>query len=251
MDPVSLGVIVAFTAGLLSFLSPCVLPLIPSYATFITGMSLSELRGDDADAFEMLRRRRTVLTHGLLFVSGFTLVFMLLGAGATLLGAMFAYYSVWVERVGGVLLIAFGILLLGWMRLPGAERDWRLHIASKPVGYAGTFFVGIAFGAGWTPCLGPVLGGILTLAATRESLAEGMGLLAMYSAGLAVPFLLATVALQHFLSAFARFRHWLPWVNRVSGVLLIVLGILLLTGTFSWLAALLTRYTPQFLLERL
>jgi cytochrome c-type biogenesis protein len=248
MEGHSIGFLVAFTAGLLSFLSPCVLPLIPSYATFITGMSVSELSETGLDG---LRRRRTALVHGLLFVSGFTLVFMLLGAGATLLGSMFAYYSVWIERLGGVMLIAFGLILLGALRLPGAEREWRVHVAHKPVGYVGTFIVGVAFGAGWTPCLGPVLGGILTLAALRDTLGEGMALLFVYSLGLAVPFLLATLAIQHFMSGFTRFRRWLPWVSRISGALLIVVGILLLTGTFTILAGAMMRYTPQFLLERM
>jgi cytochrome c-type biogenesis protein len=248
MDGYSIGIFVAFSAGLLSFLSPCVLPLIPSYATFVTGMSMTEL---SSTGLEGLRRRRTALVHGLLFVSGFTFVFMMLGAGATLLGSLFAYYSVWVERIGGVLLILFGLLLIGVIRLPGTERDLRLHLAHKPLGYFGTFFVGVAFGAGWTPCLGPVLGGILTMAAMRETLGQGMGLLFVYSLGLAVPFLLATLALQHFLAGFQRFRRWLPWVNRVSGALLIFVGVLLLTGSFALLAAHLTRWTPQFLLERL
>jgi cytochrome c-type biogenesis protein len=248
MDAQSIGILVAFSAGLLSFLSPCVLPLIPSYATFITGMSLNELSGEGVEGF---RRRRTALSHGIVFVSGFTLVFMMLGAGATLIGSIFNYYSIWVERIGGVLLIAFGLVLLGVVSIPGMQRDWRVHLADKPVGYVGTFVVGIAFGAGWTPCLGPVLGGILTLAATRESLGQGMGLLAMYSLGLAVPFLLATVALQRFLGVSTRFRRWLPWVSRISGVLLILVGILLLTGSFTVLAAHMMRWTPQFLLERL
>lgn len=248
MDGVSFGILVAFSAGLLSFLSPCVLPLIPSYASFITGMSMTEL---SFTGIEGVRRRRTALVHGLLFVSGFTFIFMMLGAGATLLGSLFGYYSAWIERVGGVLLILFGLLLLGVVRVPGSERDLRVHLAHKPVGYFGSFLVGLAFGAGWTPCLGPVLAGILTLAALRETLGQGMGLLFMYSLGLAVPFLLATVALGRFMGGFRRFKTWMPWVNRVSGAMLIVVGLLLVTGSFAILAAYLTRLTPEFLLERI
>jgi cytochrome c-type biogenesis protein len=246
MEPQSLGLLVAFSAGLLSFLSPCVLPLVPSYATFITGMSLDELR----DA-ETARTRRAVLVHGVLFVLGFTLVFMILGASATFLGSLLAYASRWVERVGGVMLILFGLYLLGVLRLPGAGREWRMHLADKPVGYLGTLLVGITFGAGWTPCIGPVLGGILTLAATRGSMVEGMGLLAVYSAGLAIPFLLSTVLIERFLTGFKRIRQWLPWINRVSGAMLLVLGVLLFTGSFSTLSALLSRWTPEWLSSRL
>ena len=245
MQAESLGLVVAFTAGLLSFLSPCVLPLIPSYATFITGMSLDELQSEGG------RSRRTVLTHGLLFVLGFSAVFILLGASATFLGALLAYASRWVEMVGGALLVLFGLYLLGALRLPGASREWRVQLANKPVGYLGTALVGVAFGAGWTPCIGPILGGILTVAATRGSVAEGMGLLAVYSAGLAVPFLLSTLLIERFLAGFKRFRRYLPWVSRASGVLLIGVGILLLSGSFATLAALLARYTPEALQKRL
>ncbi|HEU0076484.1 MAG TPA: cytochrome c biogenesis protein CcdA, partial [Longimicrobiaceae bacterium] len=190
-------------------------------------------------------------THGLLFILGVTSVFILLGASATFLGALLSYASRWVEIFGGALLVVFGLYLLGVLRLPGASREWRVHVADKPVGYLGTVLVGVAFGAGWTPCIGPILGGILTLAATRGSVAEGMGLLAVYSAGLAVPFLLATLLIDRFLGAFKRFRHLLPWVSRASGVLLIAVGVLLLSGSFSTLAALLARYTPDALQKRL
>jgi cytochrome c-type biogenesis protein len=248
MDGQSIGLLVAFTAGFLSFLSPCVLPLIPSYATFITGMSLNEL---GSAGVEGLRRRRTALVHGLIFVSGFTLVFMMAGAGATLLGSLFGYYRFWIERVGGVLLILFGLVLLNVVRIPGSERDWRVHLADKPAGYFGTLVVGIAFGAGWTPCLGPVLGGILTLAATQDNMTQGMTLLGFYSLGLAVPFLAATVAIQQFLGGMQHMRRWMPWVSRISGALLILVGLLLVTGYFTWLNAVMMRWTPDFLMERL
>jgi cytochrome c-type biogenesis protein len=241
----SLGLAVAFSAGVLSFLSPCVLPLIPSYATFITGMSVDELRAGSG------RRRHAVLVHGILFVLGFAGVFILLGASATFLGALLAYASRWVEIAGGVLLLLFGLYLLGALRLPGASREWRVHLADKPVGYLGTVLVGVAFGAGWTPCIGPILGGILTLAATRDSVASGMGLLAVYSLGLAVPFLLATLLLDRFLASFTRFRRFLPWASRVSGVLLMGVGFLLLSGSFTALTGLLAGWTPEALQKRL
>jgi cytochrome c-type biogenesis protein len=243
----ALGLAVAFTAGVLSFLSPCVLPLVPSYASYITGMSLDDL----VDARGTPRVQRTVLVHGGLFVLGFSAVFITLGASATFIGAFLHAYSVWVGRVGGVILIVFGLYLLGLLRLPGAEREWRVHLANKPVGFLGTFVVGVAFGAGWTPCIGPVLGGILTMAATSGSLGSGVALLAVYSLGLAIPFMLAALLLDRFLGTFARFRHWLPWISRASGVLLLVMGILLVTGTFTVLSGILARWTPAFLMERI
>jgi cytochrome c-type biogenesis protein len=248
MEAHSVGLAVAFAAGLLSFLSPCVLPLIPSYVTFITGMSLDELTAENA---ERSRVRRTVLVHGSLFVLGFTIVFVILGASATFLGSVFFYASRWVERIGGILLIVFGIYLLGLLRMPGAAREWRVHLGTKPVGYLGTVLVGVTFGAGWTPCIGPVLGGILTLAGTSGSVGDGVRLLAVYSAGLAVPFLLAALLLQRFLGSMKRIGPWLPWVSRISGILLLVLGVMMLTGTFTTLTAVFARWTPAFLMERL
>lgn len=246
MEGQSLGILVAFAAGLLSFLSPCVLPLIPSYASFITGMGLDELTGTRSSA-----RTRSMLVHGLLFVAGFSAVFIMLGASATLLGSFLFRHAIWIERIGGVLIILFGVLLLDIPGLPSLTREWRVHFANRPAGYAGTVVVGVAFGAGWSPCIGPVLGGILTLAATRGSVGEGMFLLAVYSLGLAVPFLAATLALDRFLSASSRLRRWMPWVSRTAGALLILVGVLLLTGSFTVLSALFARWTPDFLLERL
>jgi cytochrome c-type biogenesis protein len=238
------GLAVAFMAGLLSFLSPCVLPLIPSYVTFITGMTLDELTTRERD-------RRAVLVHGVLFVAGFTLVFVTLGASATFLGSLFAYASRWVERVGGVLLIVFGLYLVGLIRLPGAAREWRVQLADKPLGYLGTVLVGVTFGAGWTPCIGPVLGGILTMAATRESVRDGVGLLLVYSAGLAVPFLAAALLLDRFLRGVRRVGPWYPWISRASGALLLVIGVLMLTGTFTLLSSVLQGWTPEVLRSRL
>lgn len=249
MEGQSLGLLIAFGAGLLSFLSPCVLPLIPSYVTFITGMSLDELTVQDEG--ERQRTRRAILVHGSLFVLGFTLVFVVLGASATFLGSLFAYASRWVERIGGFLLILFGLYLLGLVRLPGGSREWRVHLTNKPLGYLGTVLVGVTFGAGWTPCIGPVLGGILTLAATRGSVSEGVGLLLVYSLGLAIPFLLAALLLGRFIGSVRRIGPWLPWVSRISGGLLVILGILLLTGTFTALSSMLAGWTPDFLLERM
>jgi len=240
-EPIGLGLAVAFVAGLLSFLSPCVLPLVPSYVGFLTGMTLPEMTG----------RRRVALLHALLFVAGFSLVFVLLGASATALGGALKYYQVWIARVGGVLVILFGLVCLGVVKAGFLDQERRLQLQHKPVGYLGSALVGVAFGAGWTPCIGPVLGAILSLAATSDSVSRGMLLLGVYSAGLAVPFLLAAVAVESFLEWFQRFRRFLPWVMRVSGVLLILVGLLMATGQFTSLAGWLQALTPEFLRERI
>jgi cytochrome c-type biogenesis protein len=240
-EPAALGFLVAFAAGLLSFLSPCVLPLVPSYVGFLTGMTLPEVTG----------RRRVVLTHALLFVGGFSLVFILLGASATALGRALNYYQVWLQRIGGVLIILFGLLCLGVFNLRLLSQERRFHLERKPVGYLGSVLVGMAFAAGWTPCIGPVLGAILGLAATSTDVSRGMLLLAVYSAGLALPFLVAALAVDSFLDWFQRFRRYLPWVMRISGVMLIFVGILLLTGEFTRLAGWLQGLTPDFLREQL
>src|SRR5262249_373296 len=153
---------VAFGAGLASFLSPCVLPLIPSYVTFITGMTLDDVP----------RARRVAFVHAVLFVVGFSLIFLALGASATLVGRLLNTYRVWISRVGGLLVLAFGLYLLGVFNLGAFSRERRFHVTDKPLGYLGTLIVGIAFGAGWTPCIGPILGSILTYAAPQ---AEGSG----------------------------------------------------------------------------
>jgi cytochrome c-type biogenesis protein len=240
-EPAALGVAVAFAAGLLSFLSPCVLPLVPSYIGFLTGMT----------APEMSERRRTALLHGLCFVAGFSLVFILLGASATALGRALNYYQLWLQRLGGLLIIAFGLVCLGVIKVDVLTQERRVHLEHKPVGYLGSVLVGMAFGAGWTPCIGPVLGGILGLAATSGEVSRGMLLLAVYSAGLAVPFLIAAVALESFLGWFQGFRRYLPWVMRVSGVLLIFVGLLLVSGEFTRLAGWLQGFTPETLRENL
>ncbi len=235
------GVAVAFAAGLLSFLSPCVLPLIPSYVGYLTGMSVEEVE----------RRRGTAVLHGLWFVAGFSLVFVLLGAAASAVGNLLRDYQVWLGRVGGVLLILFGVYLLGILRPAFLMRERRIELARKPLGYFGSGVVGFTFGAAWTPCIGPILGGILTLAATQAGLGRGVALLAVYALGLGVPFLLTALALDRFLVWFQRFRPYIVWVDRIAGAMLIVLGILLVTDSFTLLAGYLRGLTPEFLRDRL
>jgi len=234
-------VAVAFAAGLLSFLSPCVLPLIPSYVGFLTGMTVEEVE----------RRRWTALLHGVWFVAGFSLVFILLGAAASAVGNLLRDYQVWLGRIGGVLLILFGLYLLGILRPAFLMREWRIQLARKPIGYFGSGVVGFTFGAAWTPCIGPILGGILTLAATQAGLGRGVLLLAVYALGLAIPFLVTALALDRFLVWFQRFRPYIVWVDRVAGALLVLLGLLLVTDSFTLLAGYLRGLTPAFLRERL
>ena len=240
-DGVSLGVAISFTAGLLSFLSPCVLPLIPSYVTFMTGMSLEDVS----------RARRTAVVHALLFILGFTLVFLTLGATATVLGRLLLAQRMWIARVGGILVILFGLYLLGVFNIGAFARERRYHITDKPLGYLGTVVVGIAFGAGWTPCIGPILGGILTYTATQADLQRGLVLLFAYSMGLALPFFLAAVAIERFIAIFQRFRAKMVWVNRFAGALLVVVGVLMMTNYLSILSGFLQSYTPELLRRRL
>jgi cytochrome c-type biogenesis protein len=238
---VSVGLGIAFSAGLLSFLSPCVLPLIPSYVTFITGLSL-----DDAT-----RARRTALVHALLFALGFSLIFVALGAGASALGRLLGAYRDVITKAGGVLVILFGLFLLGVFNLGAFQRERRVHLADKPAGYLGTVLVGIAFGAGWTPCIGPILGSILTLNLSDSDPARGIALLVAYSLGLAVPFVASAVALQRFLGFLQAIRPRLLVLSRVSGVLLLVVGTLMLTNQFTLLATRLQAFTPDAIRNRI
>ena len=236
-----MGIVVAFGAGLLSFLSPCVLPLIPSYLTFITGLGLDDVA----------RARRTALVHALLFIAGFTIIFLALGATATVLGRLLVSQREWISRIGGGLLIVFGLYLLGVLNIGAFSRERRLHLADKPLGYLGTVLVGIAFGAGWTPCIGPILGGILAYTSTSADLARGLLLLGAYSAGLAVPFLVAAAFVEKFIAVVARMRSRMVWANRVAGAMLVFVGFLMVTDAFTLLASWLQGLTPAFLRERI
>lgn len=227
----------AFTAGILSFLSPCVLPLVPSYLAYVGGSGAA--------------KRSLLIRNALLFVAGFSIIFIALGASASALGSLLRANRQFLTIGGGMLVIVFGLVLLGVIRLPMLMRDTRVqakHDASTPIG---AVLLGMAFAAGWTPCIGPVLGGILTLAGASGTLLEGVTMLAVYSAGLAIPFLLAALALEPFLRVSRRMRSWLPWVERAAGGLLVVAGILMVTGTYTRLNSWLLRFTPDWLYSRL
>ena len=235
-DTTTVGPLLAFVAGVLSFLSPCVLPLVPSYLGFLTGMTLDEM-GD---------RRRWALLHAALFVLGFSLIFIALGAGATALGATLRFHKETLAKVGGVLIIIFGLYTMGIFRIAAFDREQRVHLDRKPMGFLGSVLVGMAFAAGWTPCIGPILGTILGVASQSGDVRAGVVLLSAYSAGLAVPFLLAAWAVDGFRAWFVKFRRWMPVVQRVSGVILIAVGVMMFTGALTRLAAVLQRYTPSW-----
>lgn len=243
MEAPSIGLFIAFSAGLLSFLSPCVLPLVPSYITFITGLSIDDVQQAQA--------RRTALVHGLLFTLGFSLIFIALGAIASGFGQVMAANRTWISQVGGAVIILFGLYLMGVLKLGFLAQERRVHLADKPMGYLGTLFVGVAFGAGWTPCIGPILGSILMYASGQESLGRGVVLLVAYSLGLAVPFVLSAVAVDRFMAFFARVKRQMGWLSRGTGLVMVGIGLLMITNRFTVLAAWLTRFTPDFLLERL
>jgi cytochrome c-type biogenesis protein len=242
-----LSILVAFMGGLFSFLSPCVLPLFPSYLSFITGMSVDQLQsGAGGD-----RGRRWVLAHSLAFVVGFSMVFVGMGASFSALGRVLFDYRDQIRLVGGILIIVFGLYIAGLLRLPFLARYQQIQLRSKPSGLVGSWLVGVTFAIGWTPCVGPILGSILSLAGTAETVSTGVVLLSAYSAGLALPFILSSVALGGFLVAFRRFRPWIPVVERFAGVLLVVVGVLVATNYFIVLNSYALSLTPQWLLKRL
>jgi len=218
----------ALLAGLLSFFSPCILPLIPAYFTFITGLSLDELTGA-----KTRRIRLRVIGATLSYVLGFSLVFVLMGASASLIGNAIFKYRDAIRIVGGILIILLGVHMTGWIRIRPLEFEKRLDVKRKPLHFLGTFLVGMAFGAGWSPCIGPLLGSILIVAGNQDTVAEGIGLLSVYAAGLAIPFLLLSIFVNSLL-AFIKKASWsIKYINRTAGVLLLVLGLLLVTDKLS------------------
>jgi cytochrome c-type biogenesis protein len=242
----SVGVLVAFSAGLFSFLSPCVLPLFPSYLSFITGMSVGDLSKDLTPA-----ARRRVLLHAVTFVVGFSLVFVALGASFSAAGQLLFQFRDEIRVVGGVLIVVFGLYVAGLLKIGLFGRTQQWQIREKPAGYVGSFLIGVTFAIGWTPCVGPILGAILSLASTAETVERGVGLLVAYSAGLGVPFLLSAVALGSFLKFFKRYRPFIPVVERGAGVLLVLVGVLVATNYYVLLNAWAISLTPDWLLRRL
>lgn len=230
----------AFAAGVISFLSPCVLPLVPSYVAFITGLSFKELTHENPNR----KLHRVILVHSLLFILGFSVLFTVLGASATLLGQFLANYRDTIRIVGGITVIIFGLFVSGVFSFDFLQQEKRFHLRGKPLGYMGSFLVGVTFAAGWTPCVGPILASILLYASTAEDMHTGILLLLFYSLGLGLPFFVCSVALNTFLATFQKARGYLGMFTKVGGILLIIVGVLLLTNSFAFLSEALSQWFP-------
>jgi cytochrome c-type biogenesis protein len=215
----------ALIAGVISFLSPCVLPLVPPYLIYLTGATIEHVANDEAAA-----PKRAVMLSALLFVFGFSTVFVALGATASLIGGLIRAWSAELSIAAGIVIILMGLHFLGFTRIGFLMREGRLSIA-KPVGLWGAYVMGLAFG--WTPCIGPILAAILSMAAAEATVAKGAGMLAVYSAGLGIPFLAAAFMIEQFSSLFARMKRYLASVERAMGVLMVITGIGFLTGSVS------------------
>jgi cytochrome c-type biogenesis protein len=242
----------AFGAGLLSFISPCVLPLIPGYLSYISGLSLDEMRGTPLVAgggtVAVARDgvRRQVVLASLAFIIGFTLVFVALGAAASAIGQFFLQQQALFSRIAGAVIILFGLHTMGVLRIEWLYKEKRVHTSRRPTGLIGAGLVGVAFAFGWTPCLGPILAGILAIAGSQETVGQGVRLLSSYSLGLGVPFLATALMIDRFFGAMGRIRRYYHAIELVSGALLVVIGLLIFTGKFTVIAKWLTPYLPVY-----
>jgi cytochrome c-type biogenesis protein len=278
MKGVELSVMVALGAGLLSFLSPCVLPLVPSYLSFIAGVSFDDFKRTQSDT-KLLRK---VVLNSLLFIVGFSAVFMTLGLSFSLVGQVLIQYQEVIRMVAGLLIAFFGVYISGALEYLAkvadvAEKKWsgqpvlgllpiicrpllvgryltrslQFHIGNRPAGYVGAMLVGFSFAVGWTPCVGPILGAILALASSTAHITSGLLLLGAYSVGLGIPFLLSAVAINSFFHFFSKFKRYIEIVHIGGGLLLILVGILIFTGYLTVLNSLAIQFTPAWLWERL
>ena len=246
----------AFGAGLLSFISPCVLPLVPGYLSYISGLSLEEMRGPGgavagtggvgvAVAASPAARRQVVLSS-LAFIFGFSIVFVSLGAAASAIGQFLASQQALFNRIAGAIIIVFGLHTMGVLRIEWLYQEKRVHTSRKPAGFVGAALIGIAFAFGWTPCIGPILAGILALAGTQDTVGQGVRLLSVYSLGLGVPFLATALMINRFFAAMSRIRRHYHKIELVSGVLLVIIGLLIFTNKFTVIAQWLTPYLPVY-----
>src|SRR3990170_1649091 len=232
---------VAFLGGVFSFLSPCVLPLVPGYLSLMSGVSIEKLKRGESQA------ARAVALNAVIFILGFSVVFTAMGASASVVGAFLNQYRSVLLKIAGAIIILFGVFLLGLLKVPALYRDQRYH-GGVGRGKLGTFLLGFSFAFGWTPCIGPILGALLALAATKDTVGQGVVLLAIYSLGLGVPFFLTALGLNKFLAFYQGFRRYLLWVERGAGVLLVAIGLLVFTNQLTWLSsyfAFLNRFSPE------
>ena len=241
------NIFVAFGAGVLSFLSPCVLPLIPSYLSFVSGVSLDEMRDERTRA----RVRMRVVLNSLAFILGFSLVFVSLGASASFLGGLFMSYRNGIRIFGGIFILLVGLLLVGAFKIAALDRYLQFNLKDKPAGYLGSVLVGITFAVAWPPCVGPILGATLALASTSGEVGNGIFLLMSYAAGLALPFFLSALAINSFFQFSQKLRRYVQAIHVIGGVLLIIVGVLLITDYMTFLNAYVLRFTPSWLLKKL
>jgi len=225
---VTVSLPLAFLAGLVSFLSPCVLPVVPSFIVLVSGLTLEELREGTIRA-----ARFAAVLHSMVFVAGFTAVFVSIGWAATSTGQVLAHSLPWLSRIGGAGLVVFGLYLLGLLRWPALGRELRWHFPRRGAGPLGSLLAGVAFGAGWTPCIGPILASILLYVSLEGTHAEGVVLLATYAAGLGLPFVLASVSINGFLAGARYARRWMRGLQKVAGAILVLVGVLMVTGTYA------------------
>jgi cytochrome c-type biogenesis protein len=234
----------AFVAGLLSFISPCVLPLIPGYLSYISGLTLDEMEGTASSTVDRTQARRRVVVASIFFILGFSAVFISFGAAASAFGSFLLDWRRVIGRVAGAIVILFGLHMMGVLRIGWLYSEKRVQLEKKPTSVFGAFFVGLAFAFGWTPCIGPILGGILAIASVQDTVGQGVRLLAVYSLGLGVPFLLTALAINQFFRAFAKIRKHYHAIEIGSGLLLCAIGLLIFTDRFTIIARWLSPYLP-------
>src|SRR5438132_11566139 len=234
----NISLVAAFSAGLLSFVSPCVLPLVPSYISYITGLSIEQL----TDSTVRSKFKRAIVVNALLFIAGFSAVFVSFGASASFIGQAFITYQEYIRRIGGILIVIFGLYLLGILNISFLKMEHRFQFRNRPVGYVGSFLIGVAFAAGWTPCVGPVLGTILLYASTTDSMLNGIQLLTSYSLGIGLPLFITALAIDSFLNYFKKIKMYMYSISMASGVFLVLVGVMLYTNSLTLLTSALERH---------
>jgi cytochrome c-type biogenesis protein len=236
----NISILAAFTAGIISFISPCVLPLIPGYLSFISGVSIEEMKGRENRSAAL----KKVSVNTLLFVLGFSVVFTAMGASATFVGEFLFSKLPLFNKIAGAIIMILGLHIMGVFRIPFLNYEKRFHARGKPLGPFGSFVVGLAFAFGWTPCIGPILGGILGLAANQNTVGKGVVLLSSYSLGLGIPFFITAVSFNTFLGFFGWIKKHFRTIEIIAGLLLVAIGFLMFIGSFGYIAGLLNQWFP-------